>query len=364
MARTKYLGEIHNFTTFALRLSQKAIPEFAPPFDDYFSFDGDILDYYRSFFQRYLEAIKGLEDLSTIQDTIPILINSINEAQGIKGTSIDTTFNLIRDVRNVSNMIIDAMANYLNGYPGYAFNKMEEILKQNNHLLRLLPQLTFKEVPLYRVRGNRNVNDTQYELKDLFHVPFHLRQECSSYRFSILGTPALYCAISLKTAVLETHVEKDKDVYAALFRFKEPEKEIFIDLALDSVGVTDQIDQYSLLTFYPLIMACSLKTKKPNSPFKPEYVIPQLFYQVIRQCFSYFSGIAYTSTQYENQDFTDFTQRNLVLFVRNCNQAKGYSKELANRLLDYGPVLFTYKSDTDLTETQTTLCHAPSKPIL
>ena len=45
----------HEFDTFANALSEGAITELAPPFSDYVSFDGNLIDYYQQFFQNTIK---------------------------------------------------------------------------------------------------------------------------------------------------------------------------------------------------------------------------------------------------------------------------------------------------------------------
>ena len=62
--------------------------------------------------------------------------------------------------------------------------------------------------------------------------------------------------------------------------------------------------------------------KEESKPFKPEYVIPQLFFQVVSEC-SNLMGVSYTSTRMENPDYRNGKQRNYVLKVPNADTAKG-----------------------------------------
>ena len=89
--------------------------------------------------------------------------------------------------------------------------------------------------------------------------------------------------------------------------------------------------------FYPLIFACGLKVKEENKPFKPEYVIPQLLFQVVSEC-SDLMGVSYTSTRMENPDYRNGKQRNYVLKVPNADIAKGQSIELAGKFKCTMPV--------------------------
>ena len=101
-------------------------------------------------------------------------------------------------------------------------------------------------------------------------------------------------------------------------------------------------EQYSLVLFYPLIVACALKVKDSNSPFKPEYVIPQLLTQVVRLHGTGFDGVSYTSTKYDMPDYRNPRQRNFVMFVPFANRREGYSPELAKKLESTLPLPCNY----------------------
>ena len=80
-----------------------------------------------------------------------------------------------------------------------------------------------------------------------------------------------------------------------------------------------------------------MKVKEENKPFKPEYVIPQLLFQVVSEC-SDLMGVSYTSTRMENPDYRNGKQRNYVLKVPNADIAKGQSIELAGKFKCTMPV--------------------------
>lgn len=80
-----------------------------------------------------------------------------------------------------------------------------------------------------------------------------------------------------------------------------------------------------------------MKVKEESKPFKPEYVIPQLFFQVVSEC-SNLMGVSYTSTRMENPDYRNGKQRNFVLKVPKADKAKGQSLELAGKFKCTMPV--------------------------
>ena len=71
--------------------------------------------------------------------------------------------------------------------------------------------------------------------------------------------------------------------------------------------------------------------------FKPEYVIPQILFQIISER-SDLMGVSYTSTRMEHVDFRDSKQRNFVLIVPKADQSQGQSEVLAESLTCTMPI--------------------------
>lgn len=305
-------------------------------YEAYDSFDGDILGYMQPFFKTYVTEVEKLTSLDFANKQMSRIVRDFREKNGIEEDI--PKFDVLSDLKTVCNLILDCLSLYMKGFPADAYNEMEKVMTDRKcHLMELLPQVLSDNgfSDMYRVRrGERS------EAKDLFHVPFDKREQCDSYRFSILGVPALYCGASLETALLESQIDKSETYTAALFRFKDTEKVAMVDLTM--LGSRDYSfwERYSLILFFPLIVACGLRVRKPGKPFRPEYIISQLFYQLIRQHGTGFDGIIYTSTKYPLRDLGSRRQSNYVLFVPMCDQERGYNRTLADRLTIRGPRTF------------------------
>ena len=302
------------FDAFSTSLAEGALSLFAPPFDSYASFTGDIIDYYHDFFKQYLDCLEEIdaEVWNRVNMTMHILIGRYS------GKKVQ--FDLLQETKELSNAILTSINAYFNGSPRGAYEVLEQVLIDKEcHLLNIIPQIEYKGI-LYRVRNKRGL----FQQKDLFHPPFEKRNACGSYRYSILGYPSLYLAGSVETALAENRIVDDK--YSAMaFRSKDVLR--CVDLSLPNRDLVFW-ERYSLVLFYPLIVACSLKVKDEGGAFKPEYVIPQILFQIVKE-HSNLQGISYTSTRSESPDFQDRRQRNFVLIVPNATQAKGQSPELA-----------------------------------
>lgn len=314
----KMIAMVQDFNDFANALADGAIREFAPPFTGYYSTKVDVLDFCSDFFDRYIKAVRGLRTLPEVDVAMRTLVE---KTRGEK-----KNFDILKETESVCKMITDSIERQLTGLPSEAFEMLEKgFTAYNCHLMELLPQLQIKANYMYRVRKGWDF----VERKELFHTPYELRTLCGSYRFSILGYPSLYLAGSLETALKETNVTDVSEFSCSCFH--SVEELHFIDLSLPNRNLVFW-EQYSLVLFYPLIVACALKVKNPERPFKPEYVIPQLLTQVVRLHGSGFDGISYTSTKYDVPDYRDYRQRNFVMFVPFANRREGYSPELSKKL--------------------------------
>lgn len=318
--------ELKDYIDFATILAKGKHKTLSPPFTGYSDSDIDILDFYHQFFIEYINCLKRIE--KDVIDKVNITMQTLiyrHRKQIIK-------FDIIQETLDLCNAILEATTQYFKGFPNVAYEKLEYIFIENScHLLQLLPQLTCKNIQLYRARKGKDLQ----ERKELFHTPFELRTKCASHRFSTLGYPSLYLASSLETALLEVGAKNPLEYFCSCF--KTNNDTCVVDLALPNRDLTFW-EQYSLLVFYPLIVACNLKVKNTDDPFKPEYVIPQLLTQIIRLHSSDIIGISYTSTKHKQVDYTDFRQRNFVIYVPYADSSKEYSKDLSKLLYSTKPI--------------------------
>lgn len=321
-----------SFFDFSEKIAKGVIKELAAPFSDYQNWEGDILSYYNDFFDRYNSQLSKLNK-SDIQSAEQMVSALVKDASGIT-----VSFDLLNEVRAVENMIHDSMVMRFKGFPSEAFNIFEKgMLASDLHLMNLLPQIIINNASYFRVRKKGQGRIT--ESKDLFHVPFEKRGKNATYRYSVPGYPSLYLSHRLEIACLETGIKRWDSYYASSFKAEGDRSLRFIDLSLTNAFYTVW-ERYSLLVFYPLIMACGLKVKHPGDAFKPEYVIPQLLAQVVRlhMVDGRFDGISYICTKVEYPDFRDVSQRNYVLWITGAEQESGYSKSLSDKVLATKPL--------------------------
>lgn len=321
-----------SFFDFSEQVAHGLIEDIAPPFSDYQGWDGDIITYCSSFFERYNAHLKAL-DVNHIHAAEQMVQALVNRASGKI-----VPFDLLKEVHAVETMISEALIQSFKGFPSEAYLRFENaMIDKDEHLLNLLPQIEIENATYFRVR--KKEKKRMSEAKDLFHVPFELRGKSATYRYSVPGYPSLYLSHRLKIACLETGITRCGFYYAACFKAANKHGFRFVDLSLTSSFYTVW-ERYSLLVFYPLIMACGLKVKHMSDAFKPEYVIPQLLAQVVRlhMIDNHFDGISYTCTKVWHPDFMDIDQRNFVLWITGAEQEKGYSKALSKKVLSTLPL--------------------------
>lgn len=331
-----------SFYAFSEKVARGAITELAPPFEEYQGWDGDIISYCDHFFKAYNSYLTSLdkEDVVRAGEMMSQLVK--------RASGRDASFDLFRDVKRVEEMIMGALVQSFKGFPSEAFSIVEQAMcKDGLHLLLLLPQLEISNSSFYRVRKCGRSSLTKR--CDLFHVPFHKRELCGTYRYSIPGYPSLYMSHRISVAKLETDIKPWNCYCAACFKTSGRSLR-FIDLSLTGSFGTIW-ERYSLLVFYPLIMACGLKVKNETGAFKPEYVIPQLLAQVIRlhMMDGDFDGISYISTKLSQPDFMDMNQRNFVMWIIGAEQEKSYSKYLADKMVVSTPKMcYPWNCDTKI----------------
>ncbi|PKG43539.1 hypothetical protein [Psychroflexus sp. MES1-P1E] len=255
-------------------------------------------------FKSKIKQIKSLEEL-------PFDLSQINNRQ-------------VHLIKNIN----EAIYNYLNGKPAEAFNKLKEGLQgSEKNFRRLLNIREFKrETDFYRLRYNES--NKVYSKQNFFHIPFELRGKVKTQRFSIPGFPSLYLGNS---------------VYVCWEELNRPNISHFQGVRLSNIETVNVIDLsppkelelesfYNYLMVWPLIFASSIKVSNPNDDFKPEYIIPQLLLQYVREDSS-IDGISYQTTHINfNESLSEGEFLNLVLPVKT-NSIKGLCKSLTEMFL-------------------------------
>lgn len=226
---------------------------------------------------EYLIKLKNL-DYSGLTSVLPDqdVLRTENLIRGIKG-SIDY---------------------YLDGKPSNAYDELNKAFDGSSIFSYLITQNTTLDSNFYRLRASEG----NYSLQqgELFHIPFHKRVNVSTQRYSIPGFPCLYLANSIYVAWEELGRQPVEKLQAARLINKSDFK--YLDLVTDIyTGRPEYVTKKTLdekwhaLLIWPLIAACSIKVFNRSAAFKPEYIIPQLLLQIVRNK-GYLHGIRFSST--------------------------------------------------------------------
>ncbi len=255
----------------------------------------------------YTEGLKYLKLLESLDD------GSFEIDIGLELKSL-TKRNLIDASKNMHSAVLETLEVYLDkGSPFKAYETFEKHFQiKKDHELNYLQPLHYLDYikinskdDFYKIR----VSEYDLKIEQIFHVPFKDREKIKSYRYSISGFPTLYLSNLLFISFNEIGINDYDRLYVSKFKFVQ-EDSIQNNHLLDLRGnfpyfAGERAIMY--LVRWPLIMACNIKVAYPNSPFKPEYIIPQIVFQWVRNNISFggnrnkILGVAYSSSKSNNE---------------------------------------------------------------
>lgn len=222
-----------------------------------------------------------------------------------------------RRIKQVCNLIISVVKQYLNGFPAKAFESFCKLMR----LLEQQPlQTYYKSItehfdvskyhdPLNLFRITCVTENVPYERSRVFHTPYYLRSKVSTSRYSIAGFPSLYLGTSLELCHEEVqHNPHEQLALASRFQLERNFEYNNIEIKVIELAIKPQdffvernrFDTYrntriipegvlkrvnvreAYLLWYPLIAACSFIRVNKKEPFAAEYIIPQLLMQWVR----------------------------------------------------------------------------------
>lgn len=229
--------------------------------------------------------------------------------------------------KNIVKNLILCIEEYYNGNPYEAYGRLNDVLRSDyKDLYAIINQKVYNEhESFYRIRLSEK--NYPFQRKDMFHIPFDLRNKVSTQRFSIPGFPSLYLGRTIYICWEELNRPSIDKIQAIKYKNVKPIK--LLDLTPPTRDCQDIDELYSFFMTFPLILCCSVKVKDTSDTFKPEYIIPQLLLQWIRNN-DVLDGIQYKSTHITSKVFTENTELiNIVLPVKTSKD-KGTCKNLAS----------------------------------
>lgn len=155
---------------------------------------------------------------------------------------------------------------------------------------------------LYRARkiSEKELEEKCGDLEEIpmFHLPLNQREKVKSYRYSLAGCPSLYFGSKPKICFKEIGETKTDKLYCSKFQATVVDYKIFKSTDIILLDLRNWLPEFQpnlpqtendekilhqFLCLWPLIAACSVRVNKPDEYFKPEYLIPQLVYQSIKE---------------------------------------------------------------------------------
>jgi len=305
------------------------LPKYQSPKQDFKLFIFKLLDV-------FVEKLSQLEPEGYFEDMPEFSISLIRE----------------RQIQLVSR-IKEAIDSSYDGRPSKAYNALDKGLM--NNLKDFSEVLNIIDIPaetnFYRIR----IHKENYPLPNdnFFHIPFNLRGKVKTQRFSIPGFPSLYLGNSIYVCWEELKRPNTSDFQAV--RLKSTTTIKIIDLSPPPEGLIPR-QLYRYLMTWPLVLASSVKVREHEDAFKPEYIIPQLLLQWVREK-QEVDGIAYQTTNIDYRtSLSEGRFTNIVLPVKE-NKIRGLCEVLKSKFeitdvishqlsqLAFGSGNFTYTHD-------------------
>ncbi len=209
--------------------------------------------------------------------------------------------------KNLTKSVLKAVRAYSLGWPDRAY----QALLDSFGLFGSVPSYEASG-PLFRMRVVSNQGLTA---EDMFHIPFEKRRLVSSQRFSIPGLPCLYTARSLYVCWEELRRPPLHTVQVSALRPIRP---------IHVLQLSRDLSDPHFRVLYPLAAACSVRAYA-DTPFRPEYIVPQLLLQWLTQE-STFEGIECVSTHVSSRNEPHLS--NNVIFPVADVRRSGYCEKL------------------------------------
>ena len=225
----------------------------------------------------------------------------------------------------------------------------------------------------FRIRPTEYRNDEDFTNPDeLFHIPFDKRSLMSNERFSLSGFPCLYLSTMLPLAWQEC--KYPSKYYYSEYQYKwnqnsESSTDAQNELMLLSLYSPQEIKIWGAATkynnfefwleavsryleMYPLVLACSFINQSGNTPFKQEYIIPQMLMQWVQRHYESIQGVSYFTCA----DLSNMPNRwcayNIAIPALKPFDEKGYSRRLRDKFCWSQPQYYESPFADEATTTQ------------
>lgn len=238
---------------------------------------------------------KALDDAyfpDYINEKFKIFLKVYNDFDGELGKRLDLEFSKID---KLCKTILKALNESYAGFNHKAFYELSEGLKLiEEYLIGRPPTSTPVKDSISGLFYRARKNSKSLDAFDMFHVPFEKRHKIRTHRYSVYGLPCLYlsnspllCWRELQSDFQElqiSRIELDRWVFSMLDLTLSSEfLTKFWDLNADKkLGAENLV--FLFLLKWPLILSCSIPSNpSPEYHFKPQYTIPQMLLEWVRE---------------------------------------------------------------------------------
>jgi len=257
--------------------------------------------------------------------------------------------------------IFEVVIHYLRGEIPAAYDSMKVAFELVENILI---QKSAKCIPefgkfVFKARDQKEKKQPPTSRTDMFHIPFEKRHLVNSQRFSISGIPSIYLGESIYNCYEELQKPALDKFWVSLFHFPQSDG---TSKGIKLVDLTFAYQQHKIplllhevikneekyaavvnnlvndILLWPLIMACSITCRYPEAPFKQEYIVPQMLYQLCSASGN-FNGVKFYSTKLEHLDRSKLQSAmiNYALPAQDV-KASGYCPILAGQLCLTEPI--------------------------
>ena len=232
----------------------------------------------------------------TLQKALSDYTSDVQQLDSSVFSNKDEKEETISKVENLNKGICQIIDLYFGGRHGEAFRLFQQLMNGPDGLFEQIGVLTIKKqteteerneegqivkksVPttLFRAREFKDKRGHSYE--EMFHIPLDQRGIVKTQRYSSPGYPCLYLGKTIYACWEEMHRPRFDDLMFSGFRVRL-DFDVY-DLRVPQLKDFGDENLYKTLLRLPLIIACMVKVKNDNDPFKPEYIIPQLLIETI-----------------------------------------------------------------------------------
>jgi hypothetical protein len=267
--------------------------------------------------------------------------------------------------RATAESILTVIDQSLSGNQAGAYSTLNRLIRPLEEDLQFLSKasrsgLTYKDLnqPGF-FRARTMTGPIRPNRGDLFHVPFEQREKLSSQRYSVPGVPTLYLGSSAYVCWEELGRPEFGSTYISHFRARDERKIRLLVIGPAPAQLRRRIihqfnsppvlpgceDIYrgaaaSLAICWPLIEACSMLVLERDSPFVPEYVVPQLVLQWVLNSGAA-DGVEYPSMLVDHdQVWSDFGFN--YAFPARSSGKSGFCETLADLFEMTDPVPWSF----------------------